>query len=109
MDGFVFMIAGSDGTGRAMLEAMALGRPVIANNTGMLPELNEAGRTGLIFNDNADDLADCMVRLATDEPLRRSLGRGAAQKALTEFSLEKQAMALESFYEQRLRAAKARS
>jgi glycosyltransferase involved in cell wall biosynthesis len=109
MDGFVFMIAGSDGTGRAMLEAMALGRPVIANNIGMLPELNEAGKTGLIFNDNADDLADCMVRLATDEPLRRSLGREAALKAKTEFSLEKQAMALESFYEQRLRAAEARS
>lgn len=104
MDGFVFMIAGSDGTGRAMLEAMAMGRPVIANNIGMLPELNEAGKTGLIFNDNADDLADCMVRLANDKTLRRTLGEGAAQKARTEFSLEKQALAIESFYEERLRA-----
>ena len=87
-----------------MLEAMAMGRPVIANNTGMLPELNEAGKTGLIFNDNADDLANCMVRLANDETLRRSLGEGAAQKARAEFSLEKQALAVGSFYEQRLRA-----
>jgi len=109
MDGFVFMIAGSDGTGRAMLEAMAMGRPVIANNIGMLPELNEAGKTGLIFNDNADDLADCMVRLANDETLRRSLGKGAAQKARAEFCLEKQALAIETFYERMLRVSKARS
>lgn len=104
MDGLVFMIAGSDGTGRAMLEAMAMGKPVIANNVGMLPELNEAGKTGLIFNDNADDLANCMVRLAADETLRRTLGSGAAEKARTEFSLEKQALAIELFYEERLRA-----
>jgi L-malate glycosyltransferase len=109
MDAFVFMIAGSDGTGRAMLEAMAMGRPVIANNIGMLPELNEAGRTGLIFNDNAEDLADCMVRLAADETLRRNLGNGAAQKARTEFSLEKQTAAIEAFYESVLSAVRAKT
>ena len=86
-----------------MLEAMAMGRSVIANNIGMLPELNEAEKTGLIFNDNADDLADCMVRLANDEALRRSLGEGAAQRARTEFSLDKQALAVESFCERMLR------
>jgi glycosyltransferase involved in cell wall biosynthesis len=104
MDVFVFLIAGSDGTARAMREAMAVGKPVIANNVGMLPELNEAGKTGLIFNDNPEDLADCMVRLACDEPLRRSLGQAAKLKARTEFSLEKQVRTLESFYEQQMRA-----
>jgi glycosyltransferase involved in cell wall biosynthesis len=44
-----------------------------------------------------------MVRLANDETLRRSLGEGAAQKARAEFSLDKQALAIESFYERMLR------
>ena len=109
MDAFVFMIAGSDGTGRAMLEAMAMGKPVIANNIGMLAELNEAGRTGLIFNDNADDLADCMVQLAADKALRRKLGEGAAQKAHKEFALDKQAAAIEAFYEQIVSTVRSRS
>lgn len=103
MDVFVFMIAGSDGTGRAMREAMALGRPVIANHTGMLPELNETGKTGLIFNDTVDDLARCMVQLASDETQRRTLGEGAAFKARTEFRLDQQVAALADFYARRLR------
>jgi glycosyltransferase involved in cell wall biosynthesis len=105
MDVFVFLIAGSDGTARAMREAMALGRPVIANNIGMLPELNESGKTGLIFNDTADDLARCMAQLASNQPLRQELGKGAALKAQTEFCLDKQATALTAFYTRRLQAA----
>ena len=52
MDLFVFMIAGSDGTARAMREALAMGIPVIANNTGMLRELVDDGQSDLLFNDN---------------------------------------------------------
>lgn len=104
MDVFVFLIAGSDGTARAMREAMALGRPVIANNIGMLPELNEAGKTGLIFNDTVDDLAGCMVQLASDGTRRRALGEGAALKARTDFRLDAQGAALADFYARRLRA-----
>jgi glycosyltransferase involved in cell wall biosynthesis len=103
MDAFVFLIAGSDGTARAMREAMALGRPVIANNLGMLPELNESGKTGLIFNDTADDLARCMVQLASDPAQRRALGEAAALKARTEFRLDKQAADLADFYARCLR------
>lgn len=104
MDGLVFLIAGSDGTARAMREAMALGRPVISNCIGMLPELNDAGKTGLVFNDTADDLARCMVQLALDEPQRRALGQGAALKAKSEFRLETQGAALAAFYTQLQRA-----
>ncbi|HCL92169.1 MAG TPA: glycosyltransferase family 4 protein [Verrucomicrobiota bacterium] len=104
MDGMVFLIAGSDGTARAMREAMALGRPIIANNLGMLPELNESGKTGLIFNDTADDLARCMVQLASDPAQRRRLGEAAALKAAKEFRLDAQAVALADFYSRRQRS-----
>jgi glycosyltransferase involved in cell wall biosynthesis len=98
MDIFVFMIAGSDGTARAMREALAMGTPVIANNNGMLPEFIDNGRSGLLFDDNPHDLADKILRLAGDEALRKTLGQTAAAKAKEEFSLERQVLAVEAFY-----------
>jgi len=98
MDMFVFMIAGSDGTARAMREALAMGIPVIANHTGMLPEFIDDGQSGLLFNDNPPDLAEKILRLAGHEALRRKIGSAAAALAQHQFSLERQVSAVEAFY-----------
>jgi len=98
MDVFVFMIAGSDGTARAMREALAMGLPVIANNIGMLPEFIEEGQSGLVFKDNPHDLAEKILRLAGDEALRRKMGDNAAARAMVDFSLEQQVSTFEEFY-----------
>ena len=47
MDIFVFLMPGSDGTARALREAMAMGKPVIVADRGMLPELVEDGVSGM--------------------------------------------------------------
>jgi glycosyltransferase involved in cell wall biosynthesis len=98
MDVFAFLIAGSDGTGRALREAMAMGKPAIVNNLGMLPEMVDEGRSGIVFNDNPDELADAMIKLATNRGLRENMAREALKKAQTEFSLERQAGEVEAFY-----------
>jgi glycosyltransferase involved in cell wall biosynthesis len=98
MDMFVFMIAGSDGTARAMREALAMGIPVIANHTGMLPEFIDEGQSGFLFNDNPQDLAEKMLRLAGDEGLRKRVGATAATRAKEQFSLERQVSGVEAFY-----------
>lgn len=98
MDMFVFMIAGSDGTARAMREALAMGVPVIANNVGMLAEFIDDGQSGLLFNDNPEDLADRILKLAGDAELRKQIGAAAAAKAKEVFSLERQVSAVEAFY-----------
>ena len=98
MDMFVFMIAGSDGTARAMREALAMGVPVVANNTGMLPEFIDDGQSGLLFNDNPQDLAVKILRLAGDDALRKRIGAAAAAKASEDFSLERQVSSVEAFY-----------
>jgi L-malate glycosyltransferase len=103
MDMFVFMIAGSDGTARAMREALAMGVPVIANNTGMLPEFIEDGKSGLLFNDDPQDLAEKILKLACDESLRKNLGVAAAARAKEDFSLERQVTDVEAFYLRLLR------
>jgi glycosyltransferase involved in cell wall biosynthesis len=98
LDGFVFLIAGSDGTGRALREAMAMGKAVIANNVGMLPEMIEDGVSGLVFNDDPADLADKLVRIVQDHALRQRLGQAALERARAEFSLASQADRVEAFY-----------
>lgn len=98
MDMFVFMIAGSDGTARAMREALAMGIPVIANHTGMLPEFIDDGQSGFLFNDNSQDLAEKILKLASDDSLRKAIGTAAATKAQQEFSLDQQVAGVEAFY-----------
>jgi len=68
--------------GRTVLEAMACGRPVVAVDAGGVPEFVEQDRTGLLYamKDSAA-LADAVVRVLTDEELRRGLG-GNARKAV---------------------------
>ncbi len=100
MDIFVFLMAGSDGTARALREAMAMGKPVIVANRGMLAELVEDGISGLVVNDTADELAHAALRLLHDPGLREALGRGAYQKAHRDFQLDRQVEAVEGFYRQ---------
>ncbi|HUL23305.1 MAG TPA: glycosyltransferase family 4 protein [Thermodesulfobacteriota bacterium] len=99
MDIFVFLMAGSDGTARALREAMAMGKPVIVANRGMLPELVEDGVSGLVVNDTAEELARAALRLLQRPELREALGKAAYQKAHRDFRLDRQGEAVESFYQ----------
>lgn len=67
--------------GRALVEAMACGVPVVGSDSGAIPEV--VGDAGLIFPEgNAEALAGCLRRLREDPDLRRALGeRGVARVA----------------------------
>lgn len=87
----VFLVPGSDGTCRAVREAMASGVPVIAARRGMLPEIVRDGIDGVIVDDAVEPLAGAIRRLAVDVDLRRRLGDNARRRALEEFSQQEQA------------------
>jgi len=106
MDIFVFLMAGSDGTARALREAMAMGKPVIVANRGMLPELVEDGISGLLVNDTADELARVALRLLHHPEVREALGKAAYQKAHQNFQLDRQVEAVESFYQEMMKLGK---
>ena len=58
--------------GAVLLEAMACGTPVIAANTGGLPEA--AGDAALLISaTNIDEFADAIIKLLSSENLRKSL------------------------------------
>jgi L-malate glycosyltransferase len=86
--------------GRAVLEAMAMERPVIATSVGGPAELVQEGESGLLLDPRRADLwADAIARLASDEPLRRELGRQGRRRVLDNFALERHASRIVSAYE----------
>lgn len=58
MDALVFLVPGSDGSCRAVLETMAMGIPTIASRRGILPELIRHNETGLCSDETCDALAE---------------------------------------------------
>ena len=65
---------------RVLLEALALGAPVAAMDTGGTREILEDGRSGLVVSDGAA-LSDAVGRVAGDAALRRRLAEGARTRA----------------------------
>jgi len=100
MDIFVFLMAGSDGTARALREAMAMGKPVVAANRGMLPELVEDGVSGLVVNDTPEELARAVLYLLHHPERREALVNSEYQEAHRDFRLDRQVEAVEKFYQE---------
>jgi glycosyltransferase involved in cell wall biosynthesis len=98
MDFEIFPAPGSDGVCAAAREAMAMGKPIIAGRSGLLPELVEDGRCGLVVDESAEKLAEAIIRLARNRALREKLGRAAAAKAKEKFDIERQAEAIGDLY-----------
>jgi glycosyltransferase involved in cell wall biosynthesis len=106
MDIFVFLMPGSDGTARALREAMAMGKPVIVANRGMLPELVEDGSSGLVVDDTPEELARAVLQLLHHPEKREAFGEAAYQKAHRDFQLDRQAESVEKFYQEMIRLGK---
>jgi len=102
-DALLFLVPGSDGTCRALREAMAMGKPVIGARRGMIPELVEDGRTGLVIDDTPTGIANAIDQLASNPDHRAELGRAARARALEAFDPRRQADAVIRAYEEALR------
>jgi glycosyltransferase involved in cell wall biosynthesis len=73
----------------AVLEAMSVSLPVIANSVGNLPEVVEDGETGyLIASDRPSEMADALVRLAREPEHAAELGRAGRARQQRLFSVE---------------------
>ncbi len=98
MDIFVFLMPGSDGTARALREAMAMAKPAVVADRGILPELVEDGISGIVVKDRPKEMATAIVKLLKDPKLRESMGRAAWERAHAQFRLDRQGEAVEAFY-----------
>ncbi|MFN7982726.1 MAG: glycosyltransferase family 4 protein [Vicinamibacterales bacterium] len=82
-----------------LMEAMALGQPLIASRTGGTPELVSDGETGLLFEpQDVAQFSAALLRLGTDAQLRHALGRAARARALAAFGLDSHLEEVERLY-----------
>ena len=99
-DAGVFLVPGSDGTCRAARELLAMSKPVVAADRGMLGEIVTDGHNGLLVSGSCGSLHDAFRRLADDRPFRHQLGQNARRSAVTGYSLAAQSAAIEAIYRQ---------
>jgi len=98
LDVKVFLVPGTDGTCRALLEAMALAKPSIVTSRGVLPEIVTHEMNGLVVTEDPASLSNAIVRLARDRTFLHKLALNARKRAVDNFSLAAQAAAVENVY-----------
>jgi glycosyltransferase involved in cell wall biosynthesis len=95
--------------GLAVVEAMAMGKAVIATTTGGLPEVVAQGETGLLVPPgDAESLAAAVVSLLEDKVRREQMGRSGKARAQERFSLDASVRHIEQLYGEVLEARKGR-
>ncbi|MFO7494941.1 MAG: glycosyltransferase, partial [Desulfobacterales bacterium] len=88
-----------DGIPNVLLEAMAMGVPVVATRVSAIPELVCHGQSGLLVAPHAPAaLAGAMARLLTDQALRRQVIRAARQQVRAGFDNRVLAQRLAALY-----------
>jgi glycosyltransferase involved in cell wall biosynthesis len=86
--------------GTVVIEAMAMGRALVAPDHGGGAEMNTHGETALLFRPgDAESLADCILALHRSPELRRRLGAAARERALRTFDIATHAARVMAVYE----------
>ncbi|MBC2668134.1 glycosyltransferase family 4 protein [Novosphingobium piscinae] len=85
-----------EGLPLVLMEAMGLGRPVVASGVAGIPELVRDGENGLLVPPgHVAALAGAMLRLADDPPLRQRLGQAAREAVHAEFVIDRAVIPLQ--------------
>lgn len=88
-----------DGMPTALLEAMALGTPVVSTGVAGIPELVRHGRTGLLAAEgDPASLASALIHLLEDAALRARLSAAALDLVRADFDLARNAAALRGLF-----------
>ena len=90
-----------EGFGLAVLEAMGHGVPIIASRITALPEIIENNKTGILVPPgNPQALAEAIIQLLKNNPLRIKMGEAGKRRTLEFFSLDKMVKKTEALYEE---------
>lgn len=90
-----------EGFGLTVLEAMGHGLPVIASRVTALPEIVEDGKTGiLVAPQNTQALAEAIIRILKDKPLRMKMGAAGLRRMTEHFLLDRMVRETEELYDE---------
>ena len=90
-----------EGMPNALLEALALERPVVATRVGGIPEIVTHGESGLLVPPaNPAAMADAILRLLDDPRLAASCGAAGRRTVETRYGLDAMAARFTALYEE---------
>jgi glycosyltransferase involved in cell wall biosynthesis len=90
----------NEGMGRALIEAMAAGRPVIASRVGGIPAIVEHGKNGVLVPPGDAEALAAAIADVIDRPERaRALGEAARARIDESFSVGAMVQTIERVYE----------
>jgi glycosyltransferase involved in cell wall biosynthesis len=102
-------VAVREGLSIAVVEAMAMGKAVVATTTGGLPEVVVEGETGLLVPPgDVRALAATVVSLLEGRVRREQMGRSGKARAQERFSIDASVIRMEQLYGEILEAQKGR-
>lgn len=78
-----------EGLPLAVLEAMSMGKPIIATSIGGIPEAINDGNNGKLIKPDVDEIIENIECLLENETLAKGLGRNAKKRVEENFSWEK--------------------
>jgi glycosyltransferase involved in cell wall biosynthesis len=100
MDIVVLPSSEREGLGIALIEAMALSKPVVATNIGGVPEVVDDGSTGILVQpQESDELAKAINTLLNSPDLTHIMGINGKKKYKKMFTLNYMIKRLETLYE----------
>jgi glycosyltransferase involved in cell wall biosynthesis len=86
--GIFVYITQNEGLGSGALLAMSAGVPVVASNTGGLPEIVVHRETGLLVENDAAAIAGAIRELRADPDLARRLGEAGRKRVQENFTVD---------------------
>ncbi|MDI6759771.1 MAG: glycosyltransferase [Candidatus Brocadiaceae bacterium] len=91
----------TEALGIAILEAMVMGKAVVASRVDGIPEVVVEGETGLLFPpQDTEATSRAIIELLQSPSRAREMGKKGRPRALNYFSAERSARELEKIYEQ---------
>ena len=89
-----------EGLGIVLLEAMALGKPIVATKVGGIPEIVQHQKTGLLVNSgDVEDLYRALHTLCQNPARGRQMGEEGKKRVAEHFSLSGMIDSLSGLYE----------
>ena len=87
--------------GRTLVEAMAMGRPVVATRSGGPDDIVVDGETGYLTPvGDASALADALIRMWSDPAAARAMGRRGRERAHAQFAVDAMVARASAVFEQ---------
>jgi glycosyltransferase involved in cell wall biosynthesis len=88
-----------DGVPNVLVEAMAVGLPVITTAVAGIPELVEHNQNGLLYQaHDVEGISSGMLELLGDVETRKQFGSAASKKVREQFNIEQAAKRLKTLF-----------